>query len=293
MFRAGEPETAPEARALPGENCNTVLVEPGSPWRKSAIIFVATFALYFLSRSPGLDEIDSVNFAMGIRDFNVWEHQPHPPGYPLYIFFGWIGTKVFGASPQLSLHFISALGGALFVAAWFLIIRLQFGRATLCGADESLGMGRRLDKVSPYRQRQSIALGNESLAWWVTACLAITPVVWMTATKVLTDAPAAGCLSAAILAAVWFAQRGGLPALLALGLSGAAATGMRPQLIPMVVIILAIALKRGRAELKMSILSCGALIAGFLIWLGPMWYSQWKLHPEVPAWLVYPKLIYS
>jgi hypothetical protein len=33
------------------------------PWRKSVIIFVATFALYFLSRSPGLDEIDSVNFA--------------------------------------------------------------------------------------------------------------------------------------------------------------------------------------------------------------------------------------
>ncbi|HEY6112100.1 MAG TPA: glycosyltransferase family 39 protein [Chthoniobacterales bacterium] len=229
-------------------------------WRKSAIIFLATFALYFLSRSPGLDEIDSVNFAMGVREFNVWEHQPHPPGYPLYIFFGWIGTKVFGASPQLSLHFVSALGGALFVAAWFLIVRLQF---------------------------------HERLAWWTTSCLAMTPVVWMTATKVLSDAPAAGCLSAAILAAVWFAQRGGLPALLAIALSGAAAIGMRPQLIPMVVIILAIALKRGRAELKMSILACGALVAGCLLWLGPMWYSQWKLHPEVPAWLVYPKLIYS
>lgn len=123
------------------------LVETEIPWRKSAIIFIATFALYFLSRSPGLDEIDSVNFAMGVREFNVWEHQPHPPGYPLYIFFGLIGTKLFRASPQLSLHFVSALGGALFVAAWFLIIRLQFG---------------------------------ERLAWWVTTCLAITPVVWMT-----------------------------------------------------------------------------------------------------------------
>jgi hypothetical protein len=108
-------------------------------WRKSAIIFVAASALYFLSRSPGLDEIDSVNFAMGVREFNVWEHQPHPPGYPLYIFFGWIGTKLFGVSPQLSLHVVSALGGALFVAAWFLIIRLQF---------------------------------NERLAWWATSCLA-------------------------------------------------------------------------------------------------------------------------
>src|SRR5437867_7711943 len=174
------------------------------PRRKSAIIFVATFALYFLSRSPGLDEIDSVNFAMGVREFNVWEHQPHPPGYPLYVFLGWIGTKFFGASPQLSLHVVSALGGALFVAAWFSIIRLQF---------------------------------NERLAWWATTCLAAMPVVWMTATKVLTDAPAAGFTSVEILAAVYFAQRGGLPALLGMALAGAAATGTRPQLIPVAFVI--------------------------------------------------------
>lgn len=229
-------------------------------WRKSALIFVATFALYFLSRSPGLDEIDSVNFAMGVREFNVWEHQPHPPGYPLYIFFGWMGTKLFGASPQLSLHLVSALGGALFVAAWFLIIRVQF---------------------------------NQRLAWWVTSCLAIMPVVWMTATKVLTDAPAAGFMSAEVLAAIYFAQRGGLPALLGMALSGAMATGFRPQLFPVAVVILAIALRRRRAGMKMSILGCGAVIAGCLLWLVPMWYSQWRLHPETPFWQVYPKLVYG
>jgi 4-amino-4-deoxy-L-arabinose transferase-like glycosyltransferase len=230
------------------------------PWRKSVIIFVATFALYFLSRSPGLDEIDSVNFAMGVREFNVWEHQPHPPGYPLYIFFGWLGTKVFGGTPQLSLHFVSALGGALFVAAWFLIIRLQF---------------------------------NERLAWWVTSCLAIMPIVWMTSTKVLTDAPAAGLISAAILAAVCFAQSGGTAALLGIALLGAAAVGFRPQLFPVVVVILAIPLRQRRAGMKMSILGCGGLLAACLVWLVPMWYSQWRLHPEVAPWLVYPDLIYG
>jgi 4-amino-4-deoxy-L-arabinose transferase-like glycosyltransferase len=228
--------------------------------RKSAIIFLATFALYLLSRSPGLDEIDSVNFAMGVREFNVWEHQPHPPGYPLYIFFGWLGAKLFGASPQLSLHFVSALGGALFVATWFLIIRLQF---------------------------------NERLAWWVTSCLAVMPVVWMTATKVLSDAPAAGFMSVGIFAAVYFAQRGGLPALLGMALSGAAAIGFRPQLFPVVLVVLAFALKRGRADMKMSILCGSTLIAACLLWLAPTWYSQWALHREIPAWLVYPKLVYG
>ena len=238
--------------------------------RKSAIIFVATFGLYFLSRSPGLDEIDSVNFAMGVREFNVWEHQPHPPGYPLYIFFGWIGAKLFGASPQLSLHFISALGGALFVAAWFLIVRLQFN--------------------PPSR---SYGAASERLGWWVTTCVAIMPVVWMTGTKVLSDAPAAGVMSAEILAAVYFAQRGSLPALLGMALSGAATIGFRPQLFPVVFVILALALKRGWAGIKMSILGCGALLAACLVWLVPMWYSQWRLHPEVAPWLVYPDLIYG
>lgn len=265
---------------------------------KAALLFGAVFAVYFVSRSPGLDEFDSVQFAMGVREFNVWEHQPHPPGYPLFIFLGWIGVKLFGASPELSLHFVSALGGGLFIAAWFLIIRLQF---------------------------------TERLGWWVTTCLVITPVVWMTATKVLTDSLGAGFLSMELLAGLCFMQRGGLSALLAASLFGAAATGARPQLIGVVFVILLLALTQRAARMKMSpnpprpgssfnpstmiekraqtegagraglidsigsgfIFAMGALIGGCLLWLLPMWYSQSRLRPDVPAWLVYPKLIYN
>ena len=39
--------------------------------------------LPFLARS--LEDIDSINFALGLRDFDVAQHQPHPPGYPVYI----------------------------------------------------------------------------------------------------------------------------------------------------------------------------------------------------------------
>ena len=267
---------------------------------KAALFFVAVFALYFVSRSPGLDEFDSVQFAMGVREFNVWEHQPHPPGYPLFIFLGWIGVKFFGASPELSLHFVSALGGALFIAAWFLIIRLQF---------------------------------TERLGWWVAACLAITPVVWMTATKVLTDSLAAGFLSMELFAGLCFVQQGGRSALLATSLFGAACAGARPQLIGVVFVILLLALRQRAATVKMSarpansfnpsitieksaktkgggqpslidstgcprarsgsIFAMGTLIAGSLLWLLPMWYWQSRLRPDVPAWLVYPKLIYN
>lgn len=90
------------------------------------LVFLAGFALYFLSRSPGLDEIDSVNFAMGVRQFDIWQHQPQPPGYPLYIALGKLGVVLFRISPELSLHLVSAIGGAIFLASWFLIIHLQF-----------------------------------------------------------------------------------------------------------------------------------------------------------------------
>lgn len=35
-----------------------------------------------------LEDIDSVNFALGVRSFDVANHQPHPPGYPVYIALG-------------------------------------------------------------------------------------------------------------------------------------------------------------------------------------------------------------
>src|SRR5207249_12065923 len=52
---------------------------------KAVFLFLAAFALYFFTHSPALDEIDAVQFAMGVRSFDIWHHQPHPPGYPLFI----------------------------------------------------------------------------------------------------------------------------------------------------------------------------------------------------------------
>src|SRR5215211_4610336 len=97
----------------------------GAVW-KPALLFVFVFCLFFLTRSRFLDEWDSVQFAMGVREFNLWKHQPHPPGYPLYIFFGWLGGAIWKWDPDFSLHMASCLGGAIFVTCWFLIVRFHF-----------------------------------------------------------------------------------------------------------------------------------------------------------------------
>jgi hypothetical protein len=229
-------------------------------WIKAILIFIVVFTIYYLTRSASLDDFDSVNFALGLHSFDLWNHQPHPPGYPLFIFFGWVAGKVFGLNPETSLLVVSSLGGAIFISAWFLIVRLQF---------------------------------SERLAWWVAACLAIMPGVWMTATKVLTDSLAAGFLSAEILATLFFCRRSDVRSLIIGALFGAAATGTRPQLIPITILVLVIGLRRRHASFVVSIFGVGCLVAGCLVWLLPMWYAQWRLQPQVPFWLVYPKLVYA
>ena len=227
---------------------------------KAVLLFLVAFALFFFTHSPALDDIDAVQFAMGVRCFDLWHHQPHPPGYPLFIFFGWLGTKLFHVGTESSLYCASAFGGGLFIAAWFSIIRVEF---------------------------------SERLAWWVATSLLITPVVWMTATKVLTDMLAAGLMSAELLAAICFLKQKKTRLILWAALLGAAAAGTRPQLFPVVAVILGIPLKRRSSNAKTWCFAYAVLATGCLIWLLPMWYMQSQLRPNEPFWRVYPELAYG
>jgi len=66
-------------------------VTPGRLLTALALVF-ALAHVPFLATS--LEDIDSVNFALGLRDFNVAEHRPHPPGYPVYIALGKVAKAV-------------------------------------------------------------------------------------------------------------------------------------------------------------------------------------------------------
>jgi len=71
-------------------------------------------------RSHDLYDLDSVNFALGIRRFDPGVHQPHPPGYFLYVCLGrLINSLVHDAN--LALVIVSILAG---IATVILIYRL-------------------------------------------------------------------------------------------------------------------------------------------------------------------------
>src|SRR5258705_8103424 len=49
----------------------------------------------FVFRSHYLYDLDSVNFALAMERFDPHVHQPHPPGYFLYIWFGRLLNMMF------------------------------------------------------------------------------------------------------------------------------------------------------------------------------------------------------
>ena len=57
-------------------------------WPVPLAIAAAYFAAHLPFLAPSLEDVDSINFALGLRDFDVAQHQPHPPGSPVYIAFG-------------------------------------------------------------------------------------------------------------------------------------------------------------------------------------------------------------
>ena len=96
--------------------------------RRALPAVAALFLLAHLAALPAApDDIDAINFALGVRDFDVARHQPHPPGYPLFIALGKLATPVLRtagvSSPEVrGLALWSALAGAglllVLVALW-------------------------------------------------------------------------------------------------------------------------------------------------------------------------------
>ena len=151
-----------------------------------ALLYLAAH-LPFLA--PSLEDIDSINFALGLRHFDPALHQPHPPGYPVYMLLGHISLPIVervtsaagGAAEARALAIWSAVGGvACIIAAWFLFRGQEAG-----------GRG------------QEASTGQAAL--WATLLLAAAPVFWMTGLRPMSDMPG---LALAVAAQALLVRRG-------------------------------------------------------------------------------------
>lgn len=160
-----------------------------------ALIF-ALAHLPFLPRA--LEDIDSVNFALGLRDFDVADHRPHPPGYPAYIGVGKVAVTLTAplssGLPQSgvearALGLVSLLAGALAVFALYAVFA-------------SFGSSDQTRTGKPWSELQPVALGATALA---VAC----PLFWYMGVRPMSDMPglAMALAAQACLALAWWRQR--------------------------------------------------------------------------------------
>jgi hypothetical protein len=203
-----------------------------------------------------LYDIDSVNFTLALRRFDPVVHQPHPPGYFLYVRLGMLSNALFD-DPNAALVAISILAGCGAVALIHLLASAWFGRA-------AAGFAGLIFVCSPMA--------------WFHGTIALTYIV-ETFFSALT-----GYLCWRVYGGV---NRFILPAAVALGI----AAGFRQSSLLVLAPLLLFSLRR--APRGLACLGIGALGLALLAWIVPMLHaaggmsayasSLWSLWRLVPA----------
>lgn len=220
--------------------------EPGTRLASStrlqviAIVGAAVFAAVHLPFLPAsLEDLDSINFALGIRVFDVAQHQPHPPGYPLFVAAARL-LHALGASETHALALLSVAAGALGLLAAFAFFR-----------------------------RVSEADGSGEEALLATVLVATAPLYWFTAVRPLSDMTGLAA-ALAVQALTLAAATDG--ALAAAAFAAALAAGIRSQVAWLTVPLLVwrcvtwMPERRARAAGQAML----AFVAGGLVWGSPL-----------------------
>jgi len=101
--------------------------EPDRPRRNGEkALLVLLFFLAFGTRWPlrgiSLEEQDSGSYALGVLDFDIAQHQPHPPGYVLFIWAGKLAYR-FTGDPVAALTAVNAVSGSLATPLYYAVMR--------------------------------------------------------------------------------------------------------------------------------------------------------------------------
>jgi hypothetical protein len=204
-------------------------------WSLALSLASLTVATRIPFRARLLPTWDAVQFGLALADYDVAKHQPHPPGYLLFVGLGRALTLVAGdAAASLTWLAIGASGAtalSLYVLAW--------------------------------------RLGGRGAAVVATTGLAASPLFWFHGTVGLSYA-AEAALATGIASLAW-AMRGGdrrvlVGAAVALGLAGGVRQSILPLLLPLWVGMAWLGFRRWRPVLG------GLLVVGLtaLTWLVPM-----------------------
>jgi hypothetical protein len=225
---------------------------------------IAALSLVYLAAHlpflpPTLEDIDSINFALGVADFDVAKHQPHPPGYPVFIALGKVSTSIVRAggvpSPEpRGLAIWSAISGTALVPLLY-------------------GFFFALSVAGRGLQTLPVGLQPSPVAWWSTVVAVTSPLFWFTALRPLSDTTGlAAAIAAQALIASCIAGTGRLRALTWGGFVAGVAIGIRSQtfLLTLPLLGLALVLPRTGLRARDRIAAIVATAIGVLVWGIPL-----------------------
>jgi hypothetical protein len=236
--------------------------------RLSLVLSLAFLAAHAVRLPETLEDIDSINFAMGVERFDVAAHRPHPPGYPVFVVLAKATTAgVSAGRPGWDRDQIAAGGLAVL--------------ALIAGA-----------LAIPVFTAFWRALGVSSTgALLAAATAAAAPLFWLTASRPLSDTPGlvAAVAVQTLLVRAFVSIREGdamLPRAAIVGAVGAGfAVGLRSQTVwltgPLLLSVLGLLLWHRRAGQALRVLTVSAL--GALLWALPLVWTAGGLSPYLQA----------
>jgi 4-amino-4-deoxy-L-arabinose transferase-like glycosyltransferase len=92
-------------------------------------LFVLSFAIKLIFKVDYLEDYDAIDFAFGLKEFDLSSYKPHFPGYPVYIFVARV-FHYFFKDDTLSLISLNIFFGSLCVVYVYLITLKLFDKGT-------------------------------------------------------------------------------------------------------------------------------------------------------------------
>ena len=210
-----------------------------------AALYLAAHAAYI---APSLEDIDSINFALGLRDFDPARHQPHPPGSPVYIALGRaLLAGVTAAAPALD----QTSAEALTLGLWSLLA----GLAAIVVSAELFML------VAPQRRVANL---------WAAALLAASPLFWLSGLRPMSDLP--GLAMALVAQALLLQGCTNRSRFIHGAVASGLAVGIRVQTAWLTAPLFLLAMARQRTAGAGWLLTrpVAALVAGGVSWAAPM-----------------------